>query len=86
MRNKSFLTSLLVVSFVIAALFPGQTARADTFTVTITIDGGVGSLRWAIDQANANPGADTITFAPCPEPRAKTPMTAATWTYSMAAT
>ncbi len=34
-----------------------------TFTVTTTADSGVGSLRWAIDQANANPGFDTIDFS-----------------------
>jgi len=34
-----------------------------TFTVTNTLDdGSVGSLRWAIDQANANLAADTIDF------------------------
>src|SRR5262249_18338828 len=34
------------------------------FTVTNTLDdGSVGSLRWAVNQANINPGADTIQFA-----------------------
>jgi len=33
-----------------------------TFTVTNTGDGGPGSLRDAIEQANANPGADDIDF------------------------
>ncbi len=33
-----------------------------TFTVTNTNDTGAGSLRQAIDDANATPGADTITF------------------------
>jgi parallel beta-helix repeat protein len=33
-----------------------------TFTVTSTADGGAGTLRWAIDQANATAGADTISF------------------------
>ena len=33
-----------------------------TFTVTTTTDGGAGSLRQAIIDANANPGTDTITF------------------------
>ena len=36
---------------------------AATFTVTTTADSGAGSLRQAILDANANPGADTITFA-----------------------
>ncbi len=38
-------------------------AQADTFTVTNTLDSGAGSLRAAIDAANANPGADVINFA-----------------------
>ncbi|MFO7632057.1 MAG: hypothetical protein R6W76_05920, partial [Caldilinea sp.] len=36
---------------------------AATFTVTTTADSGAGSLRQAILDDNANPGADTITFA-----------------------
>ena len=35
---------------------------ATTFTVTNTSDSGAGSLRQAITDANANPGADTIAF------------------------
>src|SRR5262245_51677513 len=35
---------------------------AATFTVTNTNDTGAGSLRQAIDDANATPGADTIVF------------------------
>lgn len=38
-------------------------ARAATFTVITTADSGPGSLRQAILDANANPGADAITFA-----------------------
>jgi hypothetical protein len=34
-----------------------------TFTVSNTNDSGAGSLRDAINQANANPGADTIVFS-----------------------
>jgi CSLREA domain-containing protein len=35
-----------------------------TFTVLHTLDDGSnGSLRWAIGQANANPGADTVAFS-----------------------
>jgi hypothetical protein len=37
-------------------------AIAATFTVTNTNDSGNGSLRTAIDDANANPGADSINF------------------------
>ncbi len=36
---------------------------AATFTVTTTADSGAGSLREAIELANANPGVDTIDFA-----------------------
>ena len=41
---------------------PRATSGA-TFTVTNTDDSGAGSLRQAIDDANANPGPDTIAFA-----------------------
>src|SRR5262245_28529925 len=37
-------------------------AAAATFNVTSTADTGAGSLRQAITDANANPGADTIQF------------------------
>ena len=37
-------------------------ASATTYTVTSTADSGAGSLRQAITDANANPGADTIAF------------------------
>ncbi len=40
-----------------------QTARAATFTVTNINDSGTGSLRQAILDANASPGADTIDFS-----------------------
>ena len=35
---------------------------ANTYTVTSTADSGAGTLRQAILDANANPGADTIAF------------------------
>jgi hypothetical protein len=38
------------------------TAHAATYTVTSTTNAGNGTLRWAIDQANARIGMDTITF------------------------
>ena len=44
------------------ALLPVQSVQAATYTVTTTADSGAGSLRWAIEQANANPGPDTIQF------------------------
>ena len=46
-----------------ASFFVAVTASATTYTVTNTNDTGAGSLRQAILDANANPGADTIAFA-----------------------
>ena len=40
------------------------TVAAAPYTVTSLSDNGGGTLRQAIDDANANPGADTITFDP----------------------
>ena len=45
-----------------ASLLAAGSLSAATFTVTNTADAGAGSLRQAILDANANPGADTITF------------------------
>ncbi len=50
--------SLAVVFMAAAVGVPGA-----TYTVTQTGDGGSGSLRQAILNANANPGADDIAFA-----------------------
>jgi titin len=36
--------------------------RGSTFTITNTADSGLGTLRWAITNANANSGPDTINF------------------------
>ena len=44
------------------ALVPAGGAMAATFTVTSTADSGPGSLRQAILDANANPGADGVEF------------------------
>jgi hypothetical protein len=48
-----------------AGLMPAATpaARAASFTVTTTANGGPGSLQQAILDANASPGPDTIGFA-----------------------
>src|SRR5215208_466288 len=54
----AMLTMLLVLTFVCASA-----AWATTFTVTNTNDSGAGSLRAAIEQANANAGSDQIVFA-----------------------
>lgn len=43
-------------------LLLGSNAFATVFTVTTTADGGAGSLRQAIWNANTNPGADVIEF------------------------
>ncbi|MBA2693808.1 MAG: hypothetical protein H0U65_15160 [Rubrobacter sp.] len=43
-------------------LFAASPARAAEFTVTSNADSGEGTLRQAIDAANANAEADTITF------------------------
>src|ERR1035438_9089306 len=49
---------------VFAFLFHVGAARGGTFTFTVTNtnDSGIGSLRWAMTNANANPGTDTINF------------------------
>jgi hypothetical protein len=54
-RSTRLLSSVLLV---IAA----SSAQAATFTVTNTNDSGLGSLRQAILDANANSGTDTIAF------------------------
>ena len=46
----------------IGALASAALAGANTYTVTSTADSGAGTLRQAILDANANPGADTIAF------------------------
>ena len=46
------------VSFLLGTIW----SFAATFTVTTTADSGPGSLRQAILDANASPGADTIVF------------------------
>ena len=45
-----------------ALSFLASVAPANTYTVTSTADSGAGTLRQAILDANANPGADTIAF------------------------
>ncbi len=46
----------------VLALSAAASTGAATFTVTTNADSGAGSLRQAILDANANPGADTINF------------------------
>ena len=61
--RRSLLTTALAALAV--ALLPGapRPAYAATYVVTTLADSGPGSLRQAILDANATPGADTITFS-----------------------
>ena len=55
---------VLCLSLIAGLLFlPAISAHAMSFVVTTAADTGQGSLREAIAGANANPGADDITFA-----------------------
>ena len=54
--------SLSIGVAITLAMFVYLPTHAATFVVTTTADGGPGSLRAAISQANATPGADTITL------------------------
>ncbi len=56
-RSGRLAATLVAVSFLCHA-----GAAQSTFTVTNTTDSGPGSLRWAITNANANPGTNTINF------------------------
>lgn len=53
----------LVLGFVGAASTPALAIVNAPIVVTTTADSGTGSLRAAIDSANTNSGADTITFS-----------------------
>ena len=57
--TMTFRRSTLVALCLAAA---SVSLEATTYTVTTTADAGAGSLRQAILDANANPGADTIAF------------------------
>lgn len=62
-RGVNRLAALALVLAVFGALLAAPPpARAAIFTVTNTNDSGIGSLRQAIIDANASPGADTINF------------------------
>src|SRR5262249_41590034 len=60
--NSDALSDLAILQNGAPALVFAQTAPQATFTVTNSNDAGAGSLRQAILDANANPGADTIAF------------------------
>ncbi len=51
------------LSFFVLSLLVVSMGYGDVFTVTNTLDGGEGSLRWAIEQAELRIGPDTIVFA-----------------------
>lgn len=58
---KALLVNLLVMSC-FAGLFGGPDLLAATFVVVNTLDSGPGSLRQAIEDANANADIDSISF------------------------
>jgi hypothetical protein len=62
MKHKRVRIATLVLALVLALLSVGHAAEAVTYTVTNTNDSGAGSLRQAINAANANIGTDTIQF------------------------
>jgi hypothetical protein len=55
MNHRNTLAALITIIFISPAI-------ANTFPVTTTSDSGAGSLRQAILDANANVGADIISF------------------------
>ncbi|NIV29343.1 MAG: 3-dehydroshikimate dehydratase, partial [Anaerolineae bacterium] len=61
MVKRYVLLSLIAVLTVTGICSPVH--AQGVYTVTNTDDSGTGSLRWAIEQANTNPGTDTISFA-----------------------
>jgi hypothetical protein len=62
MRKRRLWTAVTVLALLLAGGLSAQPVRADVYTVTTTFDSGSGSLRWAIEQANSNPGDDVIAF------------------------
>ena len=61
-RRECHFPVVSVVGAIVASLAISASGYAATFTVTNVNDAGAGSLRAAILDANANPGADTIGF------------------------
>jgi len=60
-RHFGFAVAAVTLALIFL-LFLSGTAYAATYTVNSTANGGLGTLRWAINQANANLGLDTIDF------------------------
>ena len=74
---KKLLGVLVVLVLVFSLVASSSPVHAATFTVTNTTDGGLGSLRQAIVDANANSGTDTINFdIPGPGPHTIQPLSA----------
>jgi len=63
MTNLTSFEAIERLLLVVAGAFLAVPSRATVFTVANTNDSGAGSLRQAILDANAAPGADTIAFA-----------------------
>lgn len=59
-RRIIYLSLLLLLGLTLT----GQVHAAGDYVVTNTLDSGDGSLRWAIEQANSQPGPDVIRFHP----------------------
>ena len=59
----NYLMKKQMLAFVLVTVIVNATSYANTYTVTSTSDNTTsGTLRWAISQANANPGLDLINF------------------------
>lgn len=54
--------ALIILAILLQIAWIAAPAEAATFTVTSAADAGPGTLRWAIEQANASAGADNIFF------------------------
>jgi parallel beta-helix repeat protein len=61
-RRRFGFAAATVMLALFLLLFLSGTAYAATYTVKSTANSGSGTLRWAIGQANVNPGLDTIDF------------------------
>ncbi len=57
-----WISSFLLLSSLLLLFDSAAPAEATTYTVTSTADSGPGSLRWAMGEANASAGLDTVAF------------------------
>jgi hypothetical protein len=64
MKMRKIFSRLIVLSLFVsfAVIVQTSSVSAATYSVTTNANAGAGSLRQAITDANANPGADEITF------------------------